>query len=111
MVLVRMRSALPDVKEMWTTLVRKIKTSQSFLSGLRPEFQNANGVVCFARDMLSVFMDQNEFADIIKLGMNRQGLTVTKVVFYSVGSCLRLYQAWTAPRGNRAGVFVNEDLT
>ena len=56
-------------------------------------------------------MDANEVADIIKLGVNRQGLTVTKVVFYSVGSRLRLYQARTSLRGNRAGVYVNEDLT
>ena len=56
-------------------------------------------------------MDQNEIADIIKLGLNRQGFTVTKVVIYSVRSRLRLYQARTSLRRNQAGVFVNEDLT
>ena len=81
------------------------------MSGLRPEFQNANGIVSFARDMLKVFIDTNEIADIIKLGLNKQGYTVTKVVFYSVGSRLKLYQARTSLRGNGAGVFVNEDLT
>ena len=87
------------------------KNFSLIVSGLKPEYQNANGIVCFARDMLKVFMDQNEIADIIKLGLNRQGYTVTKVVFYSIGSRLRLYQARTSLRGNRAGVFVNEDLT
>ena len=83
------------------------KNFSLIISGLRPEYQNANGVVCFARDMLKVFMDQIEIADIIKLGLNRQGYTVTKVVFYSIGSRLRLYQARTQLRGNQAGVFVN----
>ena len=87
------------------------KNFSLIISGLRPEYQNANGVVRFARDLLKVFMDQNEIADIIKLGLNRQGYTVTKVIFYSIGSRLRLYQARTQLRGNQAGVFVNEDLT
>ena len=87
------------------------KNFSLIISGLRPEYQNANGIVSFARDLLKVFMDQNEIADIIKMGLNRQGYTVTKVVFYSVGSRLRLYQARTQLRGNRASVFVNEDLT
>ena len=38
------------------------------LSGLRPEFQNSAGVIGFARDVLNVYIDPNEIADVIKIG-------------------------------------------
>ena len=81
------------------------------LTGMGPEHQNLNGILGFSRDMLGVFIDPNEVADAIRLGVKRQGRTVIKVVFYSVGTRLSLYQAHTGLRGRNHGIFMNEDLT
>ena len=81
------------------------------LTGLGPDHQNLNGVLGFSRDMLGVFIDPNEVAEVIRLGMTRQGRTITKIIFYSVGTRLRLYQARTNLRGQNHGIFMNEDLT
>ena len=87
------------------------KNFSLILNGLRPEFQNVSGVVGFAREILGVYLDPNEIADVVKMGINKQRLIVSKVIFYSVGSRLKVYQARTALRGQNAGVFMNEDLT
>ena len=87
------------------------KNFSLILSGLRPEYQNVAGAVGFAREILGVYLDPNEIADVVKMGTNKQHLTVSKVIFYSVGSKLKIYQARTALRGQNAGVFMNEDLT
>ena len=79
------------------------------LNGLRPEYQNVAGVVGFAREILGVYLDPNEIADVLKMGTNRQRLTVSKVIFYSASSKLKVYQARTALHGQNAGVFMNED--
>ena len=81
------------------------------LNGLRPEYQNVSGVVGFTREILGVYLDPNEIADVIKMGVNKQRLTVSKVIFYSVSSKLKVYQARTALRGQNAGVYMSEDLT
>ena len=73
------------------------------LTGMGPEHQNLNGILGFSHDMLGVYIDPNEVADVLKLGVNRQGRTVTKVVFYSVGTRLRLYQARTGLRAETMG--------
>ena len=72
------------------------KNFSLILSGLRPEYQNVAGVVGFAREILGVYLDPNEIADVIKMGTNKQQLTVSKVIFYSIGSKLKVYQASVA---------------
>ena len=47
----------------------------------------------------------------LKIGMSRQGKTITKVVFSTVSTRLRIYQARTALRGQTTGIYMNEDLT
>ena len=58
-----------------------------------------------------MFIDPTEIAEVIRMGINRQGKTVTKVIFLSVGTRIKIYQARTAMRGQALGIFLNEDLT
>ena len=81
------------------------------ITGLHPEFQNANGVIGFAREVLGVYIDPFELSEVMRLGVTKKGLTITKVIFFSVGSRIRVYQARVAMRGNSKGIFINEDLT
>ena len=60
------------------------------LTGLGFNYQNNAGIVGFARDVLGVFIDPTEISEVIKLGINRQGKTVTKVIFLSVGTRLKI---------------------
>ena len=69
-----------------------------------------NFIKGFCRDVLRLAVDPAELADVAKLGINRKGLTITKVTFYSVSIRLRIYQAGAALRGSTDGIFVNEDL-
>ena len=55
------------------------------LTGLGMDYQNVNGVIGFARDMLGIYIDPNEISEVLKLGFTKQKQTVTKVVFFSVG--------------------------
>ena len=73
-------------------LTRTRKTCSLILTGLRPEYQNANGMFGFARDLLEIFLDSNEIMEVLKLDVNHMGQTISKVVLYSVGTRLRIYQ-------------------
>ena len=77
--------------------------------GIHPNFQN--GLISFVREILGVMIDPNEVSEILRLCVNRKGMTVTKAVFFSVSTKLRIYQARTALRGQSQGIFNNENLT
>ena len=87
------------------------KNFSLIFSGLRPDYQNGYGIVGFCREILGLAVDPAEVSDVIKLGVNKLGYTITKVIFYSVSSRRRVYQARASLRGSMQGIFVNEDLT
>ena len=74
------------------------------ITGLHPEFQNANGVIGFAREVLGVYIDPFELSEVMRLGVTKKGLTITKVILFSVGSRIHVYQARVAMRGNSKGI-------
>ena len=81
------------------------------ITRLNLDFQNLNGIIGFCRDILGIFIDPNKLSEVLKLGMSRQGKTITKAVFFSVGTRLRVYQVQVAMRGQPNGIYLNEDLT
>ena len=81
------------------------------LTGLAQEFQSVQGVVQFVRNQLKVNIQPCEIASVASIGMTKQGLTLTKVTFYSVGSRIKVYKARASMRGMANQIWLNEHLT
>ena len=99
------------LKDTLDRLQQDQRNKNMIIAGLRSQQQNVEDVTNLFQNLLKEPLYERDIESARNLGKNKQGLTLTKVVFRSLETRLKVYKARVNLKDRKERIFFNEDLT
>ena len=100
----------PTVIKKMDDLEQRLKNRSLLINGLNERFQNENGILGLAAEVLNVHLEYTDIDEIVNLGKNQAEQTVTKVTFTSMWARTSYYRARSSLKNTGLRIWINEDL-
>ena len=100
----------PIMNKKMDDLEQRLKNRSLLINGLNERFQNEDGVLGLAAEVLRVFLEYTDIDEIVNLGKNQADQTVTKVTFTSMWARTLYYRARANLQNTGLRIWIHEDL-